>query len=99
MLDTGFPRADAENDFARERRHQVLATLAHRLRREPHDSDRLLTLDEVVAALGWRGQRYLGLQTIRLDTIVRTVDSPHDLEPHLPANFHPVPWRLEQPAL
>ena len=31
-LDTGFPRADVENDFLRARRRQVLATLAHRLR-------------------------------------------------------------------
>ena len=42
MLDTGFPRADAENDFVRARRHQVLAALTHRLRRQPADSDRLL---------------------------------------------------------
>ena len=26
MLDTGFPRADVENEFLRARRHQVLAT-------------------------------------------------------------------------
>jgi hypothetical protein len=31
MSDTGFPRADAENDFLRARRHQFLAALAHRL--------------------------------------------------------------------
>ena len=99
MLDTGFPRADAENDFARERRHQVLATLAHRLRREPHDSDRLLTLDEVVAALGWRGQRYLGLQTIRLDTIVGTVDSRHDFDRHFRPTSNRVRCRWEQLAL
>ena len=99
MLDTGFPRADAENDFARERRHQVLATLAHRLRREPHDSDRLLTLDEVVAALGWRGQRYLGLQTIRLDTIVGTVDSRHDFDRHFRPTSNRVRERWEQLAL
>ncbi len=75
MLDTGFPRADVENDFLRARRQQVLATLTHRLRRRPHDSDRILPLDEVLGALGRRGERHLGLQTIRLDTIVGTVDS------------------------
>jgi hypothetical protein len=26
MLDTGFPRADVENDFLRARLHQILAT-------------------------------------------------------------------------
>jgi hypothetical protein len=55
MLDTGFPRADVENEFLRARRHQVLATLAHRLHRQPHDGDRLLRLDEVTGALGRRG--------------------------------------------
>jgi hypothetical protein len=98
MLDTGFPRADAENDFLRARRHQVLATLAHRLL-QPHDSDRLLTLDEVVAALGWRGQRYLGLQTIRLDTIVGTVDSRHDFDRHFRPTSNRVRERWEQLAL
>ena len=29
MPDTGFPRADAENDFERARRHQVLVALTH----------------------------------------------------------------------
>jgi hypothetical protein len=72
MLGTGFPRADAENDFLRARRHQFLATLANRLRGRPVDSGRLVPLDEIVGSLGWRGQRQLGLQTIRLDTIVGT---------------------------
>ena len=72
MPATGFPRADAENDFLRARRHQFLAALANRLRGRPVDSGRLVPLDELVGSLGWRGQRQLGLQTIRLDTIVGT---------------------------
>ncbi len=35
--DTGFSRADAENDFLRMRRRQVLSRLAAWLRREPDD--------------------------------------------------------------
>ena len=66
--DTGFPRADVENDFLRARRRQVLARLAQRLRREPDDVNLILPFDEVVAALGRTGERSLGLQTIRLDT-------------------------------
>src|SRR6266567_4350623 len=50
--DTGFPRADVEDDFLRARRHQVLARLANRLRREPDDVNLILPFDEVVAALG-----------------------------------------------
>src|SRR5712691_1910162 len=99
MLDTGFPRADVENDFARARRHQVLATLAHRLRRQPPDSDRILPLDEVVDALGWRGERYLGRQTIRLDTIVGTVDSRRDFDRHFRPTTSRVRPRWEQLAL
>jgi hypothetical protein len=82
MLDTGFPRADVDNDFLRARRHQVLATLAHRLPGQPHDRDRLLWLDEVTGALGWRGQRQLGLQTIPLDTIVGTAEQRRDFDRH-----------------
>jgi hypothetical protein len=99
MLDTGFPWADAENDFLRARRHHFLATLTHRLRRQPHDSDRLLVLDQVVGALGWRGERHLGLQTIPLDTIVGTVDSLRDFDRHFRPTSSRVRERWEQLAL
>jgi hypothetical protein len=99
MLDTGFPRADVENDFARARRHQVLAALAHRLRRQPAHSDRILPLGEVVGALGWRGERHLGLQTVRLDTIVGTAGSRRDFDRHFRPTTDRVRPRWEQLAL
>jgi hypothetical protein len=99
MLDTGFPRADVENDFLRARRRQVLAALSHWLRGQPHDSRRLLTLDEVAGPLGWRGERQLGLQTIRLDTIVGTVDSRRDFDRHFRPTSNRVRPRWEQLAL
>ena len=99
MLDTGFPRADVENDFARARRHQVRAALAHHLRRQPADSDRILPLDEVVGALGWRGERQLGLQTIQLDTIVGTAGSRRDFDRHFRPTTDRVRPRWEQLAL
>jgi hypothetical protein len=80
MLDTGFPRADVENDFLRARRRQFLATLAHRLRGARGDGSRLMVLDDVVGPLGWRGQRQLGVQTIRLESIVGTADSRRDFD-------------------
>src|SRR4051794_19002089 len=78
--DTGFPRADVENDFLRVRRREVLARLAQRLRREPDDVNLVLPFDEVVAALGYESERPLGLKTIRLDTVVGTVDSRRDFD-------------------
>jgi hypothetical protein len=92
MADTGFPRSDVENDFLRARRRQVLARLAQRLRRAPDDVNVILPLDEVVAALGRRGERRLGLQTIRLDTIVGTVDSSRDFD----RRFRPTSSRVRE---
>jgi hypothetical protein len=90
--DTGFPRADVENDFLRIRRRQVLARLAQRLRRGPDDVNLILPFDEVVAALGMRGERRLGLQTIPLDSIVGTVDSTRDFD----RRFRPTSARVRE---
>jgi len=68
-FDTGLLWVDVEDDFNRARRRQVLARLGGWLRGQPRHVSRILLLDEVVAALGWRGERYLGLQTIPLDTV------------------------------
>ena len=80
MPDTGFPRADAENDFLRARRRQFRAALARRLRGRPADSGRLMPLDEIAGPLGWRGQRQLGLQTIGLNTIAGTTGARRDFD-------------------
>ena len=78
--DTGFPVADAENDFLRARRRQVLARLASWLRRAPDDVNIMLPFDEVVAALGRLGERRLGLQVITLDSIVGSVDRSREFD-------------------
>jgi len=90
--DTGFPRADVENDFLRVRRRQVLARLAQRLRREPDDINLILPFDEVVAALGQTGERRLGLQTIPLDHVVGSVDSTRDFD----RRFRPTTGRVRE---
>jgi len=91
-FETGFPRADVENDFLRARRRQILSRLAHRLRREPDDVNLILPFDDVVSALGLRGERELGLQTIRLGTVVGTVDSRRDFDRH----FRPTSGRVRE---
>ena len=90
--DTGFPRSDVENDFERARRRQVLARLGQRLRREPDDVNLILPFDEVVAALGRRGERSLGLRTIRLESVVGTVDNSRDFD----RRFRPTNGRVRE---
>jgi hypothetical protein len=80
MADTGFPATDAEHDFLRVRRRQVLSRLAAWLRREPDDVSEILPFDEVVGALGMVGEAELGLQTIKLDSVVGTVDRTRDFD-------------------
>lgn len=77
---TGFPRADAEDDFTRLRRRQVLTRLAQRLRREADDVGVILPFEEVVAALGIAGEHQLGVQVITLDSIVGSVDRTRDFD-------------------
>jgi hypothetical protein len=72
-MGTGFPDSDAAAAFARERRRQALAKLGSRLRTAHDDVSVMLPFEDVVEALGRVGQRDLGLQTIRLDSVVGTV--------------------------
>jgi hypothetical protein len=97
--ETGFPRADVENDFLRARRRQVLARLAHRLRREPDDVNLILPFDDVVAALGLRGEHSIGLQSIRLDGIVGSVDTLRDFDRRFRPTSSRVRGRWERLAL
>jgi hypothetical protein len=90
--DTGFPTQDAQSDFNRARRRQALSRLARRLRREPDDVNVILPFDEVVEALGWRGERRLGLQVIPLDSIVGTVDRSRDFD----RRFRPTSRRVRR---
>ncbi|GGP60971.1 ParB N-terminal domain-containing protein [Saccharothrix coeruleofusca] len=90
--DTGFPRIDAENDFQRARRNQVLSRLAAWLRREPDDVNITLPFHEVVEALGMLSERRLGLRTIRLDSIVGSVDRTRDFD----RRFRPTSARVRE---
>ena len=73
-LSTGNVEADAQDDFDQARQREVLSRLARWVRRQPTDVNAILPFDEVVAALGRIGERDLGLQPVRLDSIVGTVD-------------------------
>ena len=88
--DTGFPRSDVENDFERARRRQVLARLAQRLRREPDDVNLILPFDEVVAALGRRGERSARAADDPAGSpSLARVDTQPGLRPPVPAHVEP----------
>ena len=70
---TGLASQDAQDDFLRARRRQVMARMARVLTGQG-DVDVILPFDEVVAALGRVGERDAGLQVIPLHTIAGTVD-------------------------
>ena len=91
-MDTGFTDQDAHTDFAKARRSHRLADLAKSLRREPDDINLILPFDEVVDALGKRGERRLGLQTIDLDSIVGTVDRTREFD----RSFRPTSRRVRR---
>lgn len=80
MADSGSARIDAESDFMRARRLQTLSALAARLRGDHEDTSRALSFDEVVEALGRRGERRVGLQLIPLDAIIGSVDKVRDFD-------------------
>ncbi|MGW3958774.1 chromosome partitioning protein ParB [Amycolatopsis sp. NPDC005003] len=92
MKETGFPRADAENDFLRARRAQVLSRLSTWLRREPDDVNIMLPFHEVVEALGYLGEHRIGLRVIKLESIVGTVDRSRDFD----RRFRPTSARVRE---
>jgi hypothetical protein len=88
--DTGFPSQDAQEDFTRARRRAVLARVSDRLRGQPSDVNVILPFEEVVEALGRVSERALGLQTVRLDSVVGTVGRTRDFD----RSFRPTSNRM-----
>lgn len=89
---SGSARVDAEGDFSRARRHQVLSGLAARLRGGTEDIVRSMSFDEVVEALGRRAENYVGTKVISLDAIVGSVDKVRDFD----RRFRPTSARSRQ---
>ncbi len=92
IRDSGSPRVDAESDFMRARRHQVLSGLAARLQGDTDDVVQSMSFDEVVQALGRRAENYLGTKVIPLDAIVGSVDKVRDFD----RRFRPTSARSRQ---
>ena len=81
LRETGSPRADAEADFLRARRLQMIAGLASRVLRKESADRKALAFQEVVDALGLVDEVALGIQVITVDRIVGSVDKVRDFDP------------------
>jgi hypothetical protein len=81
LRDTGSPRADAEADFLRARRLQVISALGSRMLRRDSGDRKALSFQEVVDALGMVNEVSLGLRVIPVDHIVGSVDKVRDFDP------------------
>ena len=81
IRDTGSPRADAEADFLRARRLQVVSALAARMMGKDSDDRKALSFQEVVDALGLVDEVSLGLQVIPVAQIIGSVDKVRDFDP------------------
>jgi hypothetical protein len=95
---TGLPGLDAQHDFMRARRRAALARMAVRLRLEPDDVEVILPYQEVIEALGFVSERYLGLQVVAISAIVGTVDRGRDFDRHFRPTSARVRSRWEQIA-
>ncbi len=77
---TGFPAADAQDDFLRVRRRQLLTRMGQRLRLAPGDAGTALSYDHVIKGLGLLAEHAEGLRSIPLDAIVGSVDKSGDYD-------------------
>jgi ParB-like nuclease domain len=87
---TGMPNVDAQHDFLRVRRHAAAARLIARLRGEPDDVGVILPYEEVIAALGFKSERSVGLRVVPLAAIVGTIDRGRDFD----RSFRPTSRRV-----
>jgi hypothetical protein len=81
LRDTGSPRADAEADFLRARRLQVITALASRMALKESGDRKALSFQEVVDALGRVDEVSIGRRCIPVEQIVGSVDRVRDFDP------------------
>jgi hypothetical protein len=95
---TGMPGVDAQHDFLRVRRRATVAHLAARLRGEPDDVGVILPYEEVVEALGFISEHFVGLRVLPLEAIVGSVDRGRDFDRSFRPTSSRVRGRWEQIA-
>jgi len=93
-----MPGVDAQHDFLRARRRATVAKLVARLRGEPDDVGVVLPYHEVIEALGFVSERYLGFEVVPLDAIVGTIDRMRDFDRRFRPTSRRVRSRWEQIA-
>jgi hypothetical protein len=92
LRDTGSPRADAEADFLRARRLQVITAMASRMALKDSEDRNALSFQEVVDALGRVDEVSVGRKSIPVEQVVGSVDRVRDFDPQ----FRPRSGRSRQ---
>jgi hypothetical protein len=92
LRDTGSPRADAEADFLRARRLQVITAMASRMALKDSEDRKALSFQEVVDALGRVDEVSVGRKSIPVEQVVGSVDRVRDFDPQ----FRPRSGRSRQ---
>jgi hypothetical protein len=92
LRDTGSPRADAEADFLRARRLQVITAMASRMALKDSEDRKALSFQDVVDALGRVDEVSIGRQSIPVEHVVGSVDRVRDFDPQ----FRPRSGRSRQ---
>jgi hypothetical protein len=85
-----MPAVDAQHDFLRARRRATMSRVAARLRGEPDDVRQILPYEEVIKALGFVSEQYVGPAVVQLDDIVGTVDRQREFD----RRFRPTTGRV-----
>jgi hypothetical protein len=93
-----MPGVDAQHDFLRARRRAMVGRLAARLRGEPDDVGIVLPYDEVLEALGFVSERWVGLRVVALDAIIGSVGRGRDFDRRFRPTSARVRSRWEQIA-
>lgn len=88
--DTGLISTDAESDFQRARRRQILSQLSSRLRREPDDVRSMLPFEDVIEVLGRVSERYIGIEAISVTSVVGSVEKAKEFD----RSFRPTSNRI-----
>ena len=95
---TGFPRADAQDDFLAVRRRQVLCNLGRLLLGRDRSARQVRPLDVLTYPVGITSKPLPGTHMIPVAHIVGSVDRAPDFDPEFRPRSDRCRWRWERIA-